>query len=89
MPLEWTGVAGKVADMLNDVIAANQTLGVELARVSRVVGKEGKRSQRIELQGSGRVWAESIESVNSLIEDLVRARPARCSASSAPSRAGT
>jgi hypothetical protein len=65
-------VAGKVADMLNDVICANQTLGVELARVSRVVGKEGKLSQRVELQGSGRVWAESIESVNSLIEALVR-----------------
>ena len=23
MPLEWTGVAGKIADTLNDVIAAN------------------------------------------------------------------
>ncbi len=27
MPLEWTGVAGKVADGLNDVIIANQALG--------------------------------------------------------------
>ena len=27
MPVEWTGVAGKIADRLNDVIAANQTLG--------------------------------------------------------------
>ena len=35
MPLEWTGVAGKIADRLNNVIAANQTLGVELANVSR------------------------------------------------------
>src|SRR5450755_1395026 len=72
MPLEWTGVAGKVADTLNDIIAANQTLGVELERVSRVVGKEGKLSQRVAFRGSDRVWAESIESVNSLIEDLVR-----------------
>jgi len=72
MPLAWTGVAGKIADTLNDVIAANQTLGDELARVSRVVGKEGKLSQRVALGGSDRVWSESIESVNSLIEDLVR-----------------
>ena len=64
--------AGKIADTLNDVIAANQTLGVELARVSRVVGKEGKLSQRVALRGSDQVWSESIESVNSLIEDLVR-----------------
>ncbi len=72
MPLEWTGVPGKIADMLNDVITANQTLGEELARVSRVVGKEGKLSQRVAFRGSDRVWAESIDSVNSLIDDLVR-----------------
>jgi signal transduction histidine kinase/HAMP domain-containing protein/ActR/RegA family two-component response regulator len=72
MPLEWTGVAGKIADYLNDVIAANQTLGIELTRVSRVVGKEGRLSQRIPLRGSDQVWAESIESVNSLIDDIVR-----------------
>ena len=60
MPLEWTGVAGKIADGLNDVIAANQTLGAELARVSRVVGKEGKLSQRVVLRGPDRVWSESI-----------------------------
>ena len=72
MPLGWTGVAGKIADTLNDVIAANETLGIELARASRVVGKEGKLSQRVALRGSDRVWAESIEAVNGLIEDLVR-----------------
>ena len=72
MPLGWTGLAGKIADMLNDVIAANETLGIELARASRVVGKEGKLSQRVAMRGSDRVWSESIESVNSLIEDLVR-----------------
>ncbi len=26
LPLEWTGVAGKIADRLNDVIAANEIL---------------------------------------------------------------
>src|SRR5271154_5425546 len=72
MPLTWTGVPGKIADTLNDVISANQTLGDELARVSRVVGKEGKLSQRVALRGSDRVWSETIDSVNSLIEDLVR-----------------
>jgi signal transduction histidine kinase/HAMP domain-containing protein/ActR/RegA family two-component response regulator len=72
MPLDWTGVAGKIADTLNEVIAANQTLEDELARVSRVVGKEGKLSQRVALRGSDRVWSGTIQSVNSLIEDLVR-----------------
>jgi signal transduction histidine kinase/HAMP domain-containing protein/ActR/RegA family two-component response regulator len=71
MPLEWTGVAGKIADRLNNVIAANQTLGVELASVSRLVGKEGRLSQRLVLRGSDQIWSASARSVNSMIEDLV------------------
>jgi signal transduction histidine kinase/HAMP domain-containing protein/FixJ family two-component response regulator len=72
MPLEWTGVAGKVADGLNDVIIANQALGAELARVSRVVGKQGELSQRVVLGGWTQSWSGSVESVNDLIEALVR-----------------
>jgi signal transduction histidine kinase/CheY-like chemotaxis protein/HAMP domain-containing protein len=72
MPLDWTGVAGKIADRLNEVIAANETLGVALARVSHMVGKEGRLSERLVLPGPDRVWSDSVESVNALIEDLVR-----------------
>jgi signal transduction histidine kinase/HAMP domain-containing protein/ActR/RegA family two-component response regulator len=72
MPLDWIGVPGKIADTLNEIIAANENLAAELARVSRVVGKEGRLSQRIGLPASGQAWFESIESVNSLIDDVVR-----------------
>ena len=72
MPLEWTGVAGKVADGLNEVIIANETIGAELERVSRVVGKQGELSQRVVLGGWTQSWARSVESVNSMIDDLVR-----------------
>ncbi|MDQ1534849.1 MAG: hypothetical protein QOF28_2610, partial [Actinomycetota bacterium] len=71
MPYGWIGVAGKVADGLNDVIVANQALGTELSRVSQVVGKQGQLSQRVVLAGN-QAWSESVESVNSLIDDLVR-----------------
>ncbi|MEA2427285.1 MAG: hypothetical protein QOF37_913, partial [Thermoleophilaceae bacterium] len=72
MPLEWTGLSGKVADGLNDVIIANQALGAELARVSQVVGKQGELSQRVVLGGATQSWAGSVESVNTLIDSLVR-----------------
>jgi CheY-like chemotaxis protein/HAMP domain-containing protein len=72
MPLEWTGVAGKVADGLNDVIIANQALEAELARVSEVVGEQGRLSQRVVLGGSAQSWSGSVQSVNNLIEALVR-----------------
>ncbi len=70
MPLGWTGVPGKVADSLNELVVANQALEAELARVSRVVGSRGRLSERmvpVGLQG----WANGVESVNSLISDLV------------------
>jgi len=72
MPVHWTGVGGKIADRLNEIIGANQALGTELERVSRVVGKEGRLSQRVSFKGTEQVWGGCVESVNSLIEDLVR-----------------
>src|SRR5207248_977281 len=44
----------------------------ELERISRVVGKEGKITQRASLPGAGGGWAASSEFVNSLIGDLVQ-----------------
>ena len=46
LPVDWTGVAGKVADAFNEVVELNERMAGELARLSRVVGKEGKLSQR-------------------------------------------
>ena len=72
MPVHWTGVAGKVADGLNALVAGNQALATELERVSHVVGKEGRLSQRVAVGGADRMWGSCMNSVNSLIEDLVR-----------------
>jgi signal transduction histidine kinase/HAMP domain-containing protein/ActR/RegA family two-component response regulator len=72
MPVHWVGMEGKIADGLNEIISANQAFATELQRVSRVVGKEGKLSQRASFKGTDLVWGDCIESVNSLIEDLVR-----------------
>ena len=72
MPLEWTGVAGKVADGLNDLVIANQAMGAELARVSQVVGKQGRLSERVHIGDATGRWSASVESVNSLIDDVVR-----------------
>src|SRR5262245_47017591 len=71
LPLEWTGVAGRVADAFNDVVEQNERMAHELARLNRVVGKEGKLSQRLNLIDMQGFWQDSAESVNSLIDDLV------------------
>src|SRR2546422_10212806 len=67
LPLEWTGVAGKVADTFNEVLDRNERMARELERLSRVVGKEGKITQRASLGDVSGAWADSIASVNALI----------------------
>ena len=72
MPVDQTGVAGKIADTLNDILELNERMASEFARISRAVGKEGKISQRASIGSVTGSWAECIESVNSLIGDLVQ-----------------
>jgi methyl-accepting chemotaxis protein len=71
LPDDWTGIAGKVADSFNEVIQINQRLTQELARIGRVVGKEGRIRQRASLGEAFGSWADAMRSVNNLIEDLV------------------
>ncbi|MHB1572281.1 MAG: HAMP domain-containing protein, partial [Solirubrobacteraceae bacterium] len=71
LPLDWTGVAGKVADTFNEVIELNERMARELERISRVVGKEGKIHQRASLGSVSGSWDDALNSVNALIGDLV------------------
>ncbi len=64
-------MAGKVADAFNEVVEQNDDMADELARLSQVVGKEGKLKQRASLRDVRGFWGESIESINALIDDLV------------------
>jgi HAMP domain-containing protein/signal transduction histidine kinase/ActR/RegA family two-component response regulator len=72
LPEDWTGVAGKIADTFNDVIRTNQRMTQELERVVRVVGKEGRITQRAALSEVSESWSDAIGCINVLIEDLLR-----------------
>ncbi|HYO95863.1 MAG TPA: HAMP domain-containing protein, partial [Polyangiaceae bacterium] len=72
MPIEQTGLAGKVADALNDIIEQNQRLAKDLARVSDEVGKEGRTQQRVAAGAAVGGWLSCVDSVNTLISDLLQ-----------------
>src|SRR5213596_3645196 len=72
LPEDWTGVAGKIADTFNDVIRTNQRMTRELERIVRVVGKEGRITQRASLSDVSESWGDAIGCINILIEDLLR-----------------
>ncbi|HBZ05749.1 MAG TPA: hybrid sensor histidine kinase/response regulator, partial [Massilia sp.] len=72
MPSDWTGVSGKIADTLNDIIETKQKMVETVTKVSRVVGREGHLTQRADVPGVVGGWSTIISSVNTLIDDLVR-----------------
>ncbi len=62
LPLEWTGLPGKLAET---------HVAEELARLRQKVGKEGKLKQRANLGDARGFWKDQVISVNALIDDLV------------------
>ena len=72
LPEDWVGVPGKIADTFNTVIETNQRMARELERIGRVVGKEGRITQRASIGEVTNSWADAIGSINDLIGDLVR-----------------
>jgi len=72
LPVNQTGLAGKIVDTLNDIFELNENMAGELTRVSTAVGKEGKISQRASLSAGHGDWGSCVDSVNSLITDLVQ-----------------
>src|SRR5437762_66571 len=72
LPVDNIGVAGKVYDTINEIIDLNSRLTKELERISVVVGTEGKIRHRASLPGATGGWADCIDSVNSLVGDLIQ-----------------
>src|SRR5246500_4645117 len=72
LPGNWTGLAGKIADTFNDIVAANQQMAKELKRVGQVVGKEGRTRERMRFHLPKAAWGEMEVSVNTLVDDLLR-----------------
>ncbi|MET7316425.1 HAMP domain-containing protein [Streptomyces thermoviolaceus] len=66
------GVMAEIAAVFNEVADRNLHLTGELARVRRMVGRDGKLTERLEAGASEGSWATAIEDCNALVDDLVR-----------------
>ena len=67
-----SGVMGDVAKAFNGLAERREGLTAELGRVSKVIGREGRMTERAKLKNAKGSWADSVDSVNSMIDDLVR-----------------
>ncbi len=72
LPGDWSGLDGKIADTFNEIIAANEKMAFELRRVGQVVGKQGKTRERARFDLKRGAWGEMQDSVNTLVDDLLR-----------------
>src|ERR1700758_4263743 len=72
LPEDQTGLAGAIAEAFNEVVELVEESTEELERISRVVGKEGRITQRMAVPTATGGWAKRTEAVNSLITDFVQ-----------------
>ena len=71
MPSDRTGIGGKIADTLNEIIASNQRVAREIERAGQMVGKEGKTRHRISVDRRSGAWGAMESSMNMLLDDLL------------------
>ena len=71
LPYRREGVLGRAGELLNDIIGLNEHMANEFVRVGKIVGQEGKMTERASVGPAKGAWATSVNSVNQLIGDLV------------------
>ncbi|MFG1605631.1 HAMP domain-containing protein [Actinoplanes sp. NPDC049265] len=69
---KWSGTAGEVADAFNEVVSLQERQNLDVRKISRIVGRDGRLTERLDEEGLDGAWADSVRSVNSLIDDLAR-----------------
>ncbi len=72
LPADWPGIDGRIAETFNQTIVREESITREVRRLSVTVGKEGRLKQRMSLPGAVGDWAVKADSINTLIDDLVR-----------------
>ena len=72
LPTGWSGVQGRIADLFNEIVEMSERRSQQAAEVARIVGKEGRLRQRMATGGFVGGWAEEVEALNTLMDDLAR-----------------
>ena len=70
LPADLTGLDGKLADAFNQVAARMERFGDNVSRLRNEVGRKGKIAERMPMGDAVGEWADRIESINSLVDDL-------------------
>jgi HAMP domain-containing protein/signal transduction histidine kinase/CheY-like chemotaxis protein len=72
LPARRKDEIGRLEAAYNQLAARNAALEAELVRVGEIIGREGRMTERAKLRDATGAWQTTIDSVNGLIDDLVR-----------------
>jgi HAMP domain-containing protein/CheY-like chemotaxis protein len=72
LPRHWDGIAGKLAESFGEIVSLNRRLAQDLALVGEKVGRMGQTRQRLVPTNRQGAWAGMEQSINGLIDDLIR-----------------
>jgi HAMP domain-containing protein/DNA-binding response OmpR family regulator/GAF domain-containing protein len=72
LPSDIIGLDGKLADTFNEVAGRMEHFDENLTRLRNEVGRKGKIGQRFPLGDATAAWANRIEAVNSIVDELSR-----------------
>ncbi|HUF21537.1 MAG TPA: ATP-binding protein [Burkholderiales bacterium] len=72
MPADLTGLDAEIVEAFNDIVRMNEVMVAQFARIRDKVGRDGRIDERVEMPTARGGWADCVESLNTLIGDLVR-----------------
>ncbi len=72
LPVDWDGIEGRIAETFNQTVGQEDRITSEIRQLSHTVGKEGRLTQRLPASTAAGGWAVRTQSINTLIDDLVR-----------------
>jgi HAMP domain-containing protein/signal transduction histidine kinase/CheY-like chemotaxis protein len=72
LPARQKGLMGELESAFNRLTEHSQGQTAELQRVARQIGREGRMTERARVDGAKGDYRERMETVNGLIDDLVR-----------------
>jgi HAMP domain-containing protein/CheY-like chemotaxis protein/signal transduction histidine kinase len=70
LPLGREGIEGTVVDSINTIASRLERFNSNLVRLRHHVGEEGRIGERLSLGDSTGGWAERVEAINSLVDEL-------------------
>ena len=70
LPADLPGTAGDIGAAFNEVAELSARTSRELRRTSRIVGRHGQMTARASVPGASGGWAQNVDALNGLIEQL-------------------